>query len=354
MKKLSLILIYSILSFSLFSQGIKPVSIFFETNSKELRSTSHNYATPLILNKNIIREIINNNLAFSANKGFIGNIDLATGKVFATNIKQDSIFPEFRSIAHTTTDVFVLSVANPALLYKTGENGQFELVYKEEAENVFYDAMTFWNDKEGMAIGDSMNGCLAIIITRDGGLTWTKQKCSLLPEGIEGEGAFAASNTNIKVIGDKTWVATTKGRILFSNDKAKTWKVIQTPIINTEPTQGIYSIDFYDELTGFAIGGDYTKPESKEQNKAMTIDGGKTWQLVAQNENPGYKSCVQFVPNSQGKGLVAIGFTGISYSNNMGSSWKQLSDEGFFTIRFKNDSIAYAAGKGRVAKLIFK
>ena len=62
MKKLSLILIYSILSFSLFSQGIKPVSIFFETNSNELRSTSHNYATPLILNKNIIREIINNNL----------------------------------------------------------------------------------------------------------------------------------------------------------------------------------------------------------------------------------------------------------------------------------------------------
>lgn len=62
MKKLSLILICSILSFSLFSQGNKAISIFFETNSKELRTTSHNYATPLILNKNIIREIINNNL----------------------------------------------------------------------------------------------------------------------------------------------------------------------------------------------------------------------------------------------------------------------------------------------------
>lgn len=62
MKKLKLILIYSILTFSLFSQNNKPISIFFETNSKELRTTSHNYATPLILNTNNIRQIINDNL----------------------------------------------------------------------------------------------------------------------------------------------------------------------------------------------------------------------------------------------------------------------------------------------------
>lgn len=299
-------------------------------------------------------ELIDNNLAFSANAGFVGSIDLATGKVFATHITYDSIFPEFRSIAHTATDVFVLSVANPALLYKTGENGEFELVYKEEAENVFYDAMTFWNTMEGIAVGDSMNGCLSILITRDGGVTWTKQECASLPKAIEGEGAFAASNTNIKTIGDATWIATTNGRILFSSDKANTWQIMQTPIINTAPTQGIYSIDFYEDQIGFAIGGDYTKPEAREQNKAMTTDGGKTWQLVAEGQEPGYKSCVQFVPNSNGKGIVAIGFTGISYSNDMGSTWKQLSDEGFFTLRFKNDSIAYAAGKGRVAQLSFK
>jgi photosystem II stability/assembly factor-like uncharacterized protein len=299
-------------------------------------------------------ELIDNNLAFSANNGFVGNIDLKTGKVFSTNIAYDSIFPEFRSIAHTSTDVFVLSVANPALLYKTGENGKFQLVYKEEAENVFYDAMTFWNDNEGIAVGDSMNGCLSILITRDGGRTWQKQSCAIVPKGIEGEGAFAASNTNIKIIGDSTWMATTNGRILFSADKAKTWRVIETPIINAAQTQGIYSIDFYNEQIGFAIGGDYTKPENSNQNKALTVDGGVTWQLVADGQEPGYKSCVQFVPNSEGNGLVAIGFTGISYSNDRGATWKKLSEEGFYTLRFKNDTIAYAAGKGRVAKLSFK
>jgi hypothetical protein len=60
------------------------------------------------------------------------------------------------------------------------------------------------------------------------------------------------------------------------------------------------------------------------------------------------------VPNSGGEELVAIGFKGIDYSNNSGDSWTHLSDEGFYTIRFANDSIAYAAGNGRISKLTFK
>jgi photosystem II stability/assembly factor-like uncharacterized protein len=85
-----------------------------------------------------------------------------------------------------------------------------------------------------------------------------------------------------------------------------------------------------------------------------TNDGGKTWKVVAQDQNPGYRSCVQYVPNSKGKGLVAIGFEGIDYSNDGGTSWKHLSDQGFYTLRFLNDSVAYAAGKGRLSKLSFR
>jgi photosystem II stability/assembly factor-like uncharacterized protein len=299
-------------------------------------------------------ELIGDNLSLAANNGFIGNIDLNANKVYDTNQKYDSIFPEFRAIAHNTEDVFVLSAGSPALLYKTGGNGKFELVYKEEGEAVFYDAMTFWNKTEGIAIGDSMNGCLSILITRDAGKTWVKQDCSTLPKAGDGEGAFAASNTNIKIIGNKTWIATTNGNILYSEDKGKVWELISTEFISKEATQGIYSIDFYDEKIGFAIGGDFTKPEAATANKAITKDGGKTWSLVADGVAPGYKSCVQFVPNDNGLGIVTVGFTGISYSADMGTTWEQLSDEGFYTLRFKNDSVAYAAGKGRVSKLIFK
>ncbi len=298
-------------------------------------------------------DIVGNTLRYAANKGTFGNIDLRTGKIMEGIQKYDTIVPEFRAIAHTSTAFFMLSIGSPALLYKTGDHGKMDLVYTEEGDQVFYDAMTFWNDQEGIAVGDTVDGCFSIIITRDGGENWKKLPCNTLPEMIEGEGAFAASNTNIKTINDKTWVATTK-RILYSPDKGKTWKAYETPILNTKEAEGIYTINFYDDNLGIAFGGDYTNADGNSANKAITKDGGKTWTLIADGQEPPYKSCVQFVPNSDGKGIVALGFTGISYSSDTGATWKQLSEESFYTLRFLNDSIAYAAGKNRIAKLTFK
>ena len=293
-------------------------------------------------------------LAFAANNNSYGLYSVGMDKWVISRIEHDSLDIEFRSIANNSIDFFMISVGNPALLYKTGDNGEMELVYKEEHENVFYDAMKFWNDQEGIAIGDTTDDCLSIIITRDGGFTWNKLSCDNLPEGKEKEGAFAASNTNIDIVGNKTWVATTAGRIYYSEDKGLTWEIIDTPILKNKDTEGIYSIDFYDELHGFAIGGDYTKPADSSANKIRTIDGGKTWKLAAPNQNPGYRSCVQYIPNGEGNELVAVGFEGIDYSNDSGNTWKHLSNEGFYTIRFMNDSIAYAAGSKRISKLTFK
>ncbi|MDW5288780.1 VPS10 domain-containing protein [Formosa sp. PL04] len=292
-------------------------------------------------------------LAFAADNGTYG-LYFPKKEQLATSIQlYDSVPLHFRAVAHTANDFFMLSIESPALLYKTGDDGSMKLVYKEEGEEVFYDAMTFWNDTDGIAVGDSVNGCLSIIITRDGGETWSPFPCENLPKTIEGEGAFAASNTNIKVLGDKAWIGTTSGTIYYSENKGASWGTIETPMQNTEATQGIYSIDFYDEQNGFAIGGDYTNPEGNTNNKMKTTDGGKTWQLVADGQAPGYKSCVQYIPNSNAEGLVAVSFNGIDLSNDGGMSWQHISDEPFYTIRFVNDSITYAAGQGRISKLTF-
>lgn len=302
-------------------------------------------------------DILNDeSLAFAANNGTFGLYD-PVHSIWKTSIQNDdSLNLQFRSVSHTLNDFFMLSVESPALLYKTGDYGLMELVYKEEHENAFYDSMDFWNDQEGIAIGDPTEDCMSIIITRDGGHTWHKRPCDSLPKANKGEAAFAASDTNIAIVGDHTWVATggKASRVMYSPDKGKTWEVFNTPMIQGLETTGIYSIDFYDEMNGFAIGGDYTKPNDKTANKIRSNDGGKTWELVAQDENPGYRSCVQYIPDREGKELVAVGFQGIDYSNDSGSSWKHFSDEGFYTIRFLNDSVAYAAGKGRISKLIFR
>ncbi len=292
-----------------------------------------------------------------------GNIAIATsdGQTLIKNendssfvefVKKDTFHnPNFRALALIDNNVFTLGIGNPGLLYKNGI-----LVYKEENENVFYDSLDFWNKLEGIAVGDPVDNCISIIITRDGGDSWSKIPCDNLPKIINGEAAFAASDTNISIINDFVWIATggMASRVLFSSDKGNSWQVYKTPIIQGSNTTGIYSIDFYNKNIGFAIGGDYTKPKSTVSNKIRTTDSGKTWNIVSENNPPGYRSCIQFVPGGKGKHLVAVGFDGIDYSSDFGESWTHLSNESFYTIRFKDKSIAYAAGKGKVALLKFK
>ncbi len=331
-------------------------------NSKEKKTASSYYTSvevETILEDSLsIRaiEIMGQDLAFAANNGTYGMYN-SQKDIWKTNIqKYDTLVPEFRAVSSTNSDFFMLSVGNPALLYKTGDSGKMELVYKEENEKVFYDAIAFWNDKEGIAMGDPVDACLSIILTRDGGNTWNKISCENLPAAAEGEAAFAASNSNIAIQGNKSWILSggKKSRIFFSPDKGKTWEVFDTPVIQGTATQGGYSLDFYDDNNGFIIGGDYTKPDENQANKAVTKDGGKTWGLVAAGQEPGYKSSVRYVPGKNGDELIAVGFTGLSYSKDAGKSWKKLSEEGFYTIRFLNDSIAYAAGNNRISKLKFK
>lgn len=290
------------------------------------------------------------------NKIDITNFKFTSGKNHFKNVfTYDGEPLHFRSIAVVNGVLFGLSIENPARLYKIPRKGNSStLVYEESNEKVFYDSMSFWNEMEGIAIGDPTESCMSIIITRDGGNTWTKVSCDLLPEAIEGEGAFAASDTNIAIIKDEVWIATggVASRILYSGDKGLTWKVYDTPIIQGESTQGLYSIDFYDAQNGIGIGGDYTKPDEANNNLIITNDGGQTWSVL--NGSLGYRSCVQYAPYSDSQGIVAVGFKGVDYSMDAGKSWRHLSDEGFYTLRWLNDSIAFAGGNGRLSKLTFR
>ena len=298
---------------------------------------------------------------FALDAQLVVNLDqfkIDNGKEYFKYVLTEEDTPlHFRAIAEINGDFLAVSIGNPAKVYRLPRKGRNpQLVYEERHESVFYDAMKFWNSKEGLAIGDPTDGCMSIIITRDGGKSWAKVSCADLPEAVDGEAAFAASDTNIAIMGDKTWVATggMASRVLYSPDKGVSWEVYATPVIQGQPTTGLYSIDFYDDQLGYGIGGDYTKADSNTANKVRTVDGGITWTISADSQIPGYRSCVQYIPDSNGKELVAVGFKGIDYSNDSGQSWKHLSDEGFYTIRFVNDTIAYAAGNGRISQLVFR
>lgn len=337
------------------------MGIFFISCTKQVSKIDSVEITPLLqdsLSVRAISPVDTNKTWFAANKGVVGLLSGKEKKVAI--VKYDEKPLQFRAIARTSQAVFVLSIENPAVLYKIGYNNDeatnIEEVYIEKKEGVFYDAMAFWNDKEGIAVGDPIGSCLSVIVTNDGGNTWKKLPCNVLPKVEKGEAAFAASNTNVKVLGNQVWIVTggKKARVFYSKDKGKSWKVFNTPIIQGKAMTGIYSVDFYDKNTGIIVGGDWEHKNFNEGNKAITLDGGKSWKLLANGKIPGYLSCVQFVPNSNGEKVVAVSTNGIFVSNNQGSVWQQLSSEGFYAIKFVNDSIAFASGKNKISKLKFK
>jgi photosystem II stability/assembly factor-like uncharacterized protein len=333
-------------------------------NYSDKKSIKTNYQSvqidTLFQDKISIRAIVidGNKVWYAGDNSKFGFFDLEKNKKIENKIGGDKSKYEFRSIAQTSSAIFILNVSNPALLYKIPKNGsETKLVYQENHEKVFYDSLQFWNDAEGIAIGDPITNCLNIITTRDGGNSWNKIPCDKLPKLSEGEAAFAASNTNIVIKGDKTWVVSggKKARVFYSPDKGNSWEVFDTPIIQGKTMTGIFTADFYDSKNGFIAGGNYELLNQNFGNKASTKDGGKKWELRAENQGFGYASCVQYVPNSNGKALITVGASGLYYSSDSGNTWKQLStDSSLFTIRFIDNHTAIAAGKNKMIRINFK
>ncbi len=298
-------------------------------------------------------EVIDENTVWFAGSGGKFGFTKNAGKTWEIDSIQIGKNPiEFRSIAITKEAIFLLNVSSPAYLLKSIDQGQnWDLVYQENHPDCFYNSMKFWDSKNGIAVGDPIDGCLSVLITKDGGNKWQKLNCSELPATIDGEAGFAASNTNIALYDDHAWLATggKKSRIFYSPDRGESWKVVDTPLQEGGKMTGIFSIDFYNELQGIIIGGDWENQYANTRNKAITQDGGKTWQLINDGSDPGYRSCVQFIPNSSGMGLIAVGIPGISYSMDRGANWQEVNKESYYTIRFaKLGNAAWLAGKNKI------
>lgn len=295
---------------------------------------------------------------YAGDKSRVGYYDFKTLTHLQKTIANTDNKLEFRSIAQNSKSIFIANIGNPAYIFNVNKTDlNFQKEYTDNNNKAFFDSMNFWNNKEGIAIGDPTEDCLSIIITRDGGKTWKKTNCENLPKIVDGEAAFAASNTNICIKGNKTWIVSggKKARVFYSPDKGISWAVFETPIVQGKEMTGIFTADFYDENIGVIAGGNYEVQNQNSQNKALTFDGGKTWKLVAENSGFGYTSCIQFVPKSKGKQVVAISTSGLYYSSDSGNNWKQLlTDTTLYTIRFLDENTAFAAGKDKIIRIEFK
>ena len=286
--------------------------------------------------------------------GFISFQNEAETKI----VKLQKEITDFRSIAYENGSIYVLNAGTPANMYALntfGNSATSNLIYSETGEKVFYDSM-FIDAKTGLGIvvGDPTEDCLSVLLTENSGKTWQKISCDLLPKTVDGEAAFAASDTNVKIVEGVIYIISggKKSRLFTSKDKGSTWQVFDTPIIQGEAMTGAFSMDFYNKSKGIIVGGNYDNQKDNSINKATTNDRGKTWKIVSKDNAFGYASCVQFMPKSRGRVLYTCGTSGVYYSTNFGEKWtKILDDTDFYTLRFSGKKNIYLAGKNKVTKI---
>jgi photosystem II stability/assembly factor-like uncharacterized protein len=243
-------------------------------------------------------------------------------------------------------------------IYKTTDGGRhWTLQFQNRRAAAFYDCMAFWDRRHGIAVSDPVEGRFLVVRTEDGGRTWQEIDAAGMPPALEGEGAFAASGTCVTLIrgGTYAWFGTggpNGARIFRSGDSGRTWRVAAAPLASGK-SAGVFSLAFHGSA-GVAVGGDYTKEHEAAGNVAVTYDAGKNWwPLEASGRPGGYRSCVAYVPGTQGRKLIAVGPSGSDYSTNGGRTWERLGAEGFHALSVTpQGDAAWAVGEnGSVARL---
>jgi photosystem II stability/assembly factor-like uncharacterized protein len=243
-------------------------------------------------------------------------------------------------------------------IYKTTDGGRsWALQFRNLNQKAFFDAMAFWDEKSGIALGDPIDGRFTIVRTFDGGLTWIDVPAKNLPPALAGEAAFAASGTCIVTQGgNNAWIGTGGGpqaRVFRSTDRGFTWKAATTPIAAGGPSAGIFSLAFRDAMNGVAVGGDYQKEGEPGDNVAITVDGGASWTVPDQARLRGFRSAVAYGPGASSTVLVVTGPAGSDLSLDGGRSWTGFEGVGFHALGLAGRTgTGWAVGEaGRIAKL---
>ncbi|MFM1876218.1 MAG: hypothetical protein RL266_1955 [Bacteroidota bacterium] len=249
--------------------------------------------------------------------------------------------------------------ANTALLMAAGEEGRilrtedgglsWVEVYTRLDSGIFLDGMDF-QGTIGYCFGDPMDGKFVVLRSEDQGKTWTEISTDKLPLALAKEAGFAASGTGV-LITEKMRIVATGGdsvaRVMRTYPGQDSWEFFNTPIRSAEGC-GTFSLCEGNQVI-VAVGGCYLDSTSSEANCAVSEDWGETWQLIAENQPRGYRSCV--AASTDKKLLVTCGRTGVDYSVDNGYNWISLSDDGYYTCALA-DSTGWLMGKrGKMAKL---
>ena len=265
MKKLLFVLSFILLTF-----------ISVQAQWKQSKTGQVNLITEIsVLNNNVIwaMDAIKTSVSYSLDGGLTW-----TTKPLPTAIASNGVGNLCG--VNATTAFIVQSQGDQKGVYKTTDNGT-TWTLQTTAFNInstFPDFVYFWNENEGVAVGDSnASGNFEIYTTTNGGTLWNAVGAGSMPAG-NSQGSWSESSS-FSVIGNSFFFATSDQRIFKSTDKGLTWTAINTPLTATSNPP---SFDFKDDNNGLLSFTD-----AGNNNCYSTTDGGLTWTKKNSTVKPG-------------------------------------------------------------------
>lgn len=168
---------------------------------------------------------------------------------------------QFRSVhAFNAREFLLMSAGAPTYIFRTEDAGQSWFRAFEDTSSLrFMDGLAFASDSLGWAYGDPIDGKFALLVTRDGGRSWTPAEG---PEAIDGEASFAASGSGISYVNGKLSFNSggVASRFYTSTDSGRTWSTHYLDLIQGLPSQGAFAHHWLDS-TLVVVGGDYLRVE---------------------------------------------------------------------------------------------
>jgi len=263
---------------------------------------------------------------------------------------------DFRDIEAFNENVaLIMAVAEPAVILKTKDGGKtWKEVFRDSRKGMFLDAMDFVDEKNGIVVGDPVDNKLFMATTGNSGDKWRSLKTEEnFYTAQEGEAFFAASGTNIKVMGGN---GTANIFFVTGGKKSRLFLVgspIDLNVIHGKDSQGANSIAVNASLTRIVIvGGGFANETSAENNvQVFTFNNDQILSPSIQTPPHGYRSCVTFIANDT---LICCGTTGVDISYDGGINWRLISNESYNACEKAKDGRAvFLAGKdGRISKLV--
>lgn len=216
--------------------------------------------------------------------------------------------------------------------------------------------------KSQIKFSDQLNGIIVmpgyVWTTSDGGTTWERRNPFEATKNIR-----VALTGGVSFVGNSIWLAGTEGIIFKSEDKGHNWKYyrvkntdgliydvlflneklgwtagfpglgllksedggstwkLQHPFISLSKSVAVISLFFIDGQTGWAVGQDRWKGNSRFKGALLhTKDGGRSWQQISVGRWETILSRVHFSDSNEG---WVISYDKVYKTKDGGLSWKQ-------------------------------